>query len=208
MPALEKISNSKWVQQLFPSCIWNLNRSGEKTIYLSFDDGPMEGITPWVLDTLAEYNAKATFFCVGSNVEKYLDIFDLIRKGGHAVGNHTQNHINGWKTLYGPYLNDVAQCNEIVHSNLFRPPYGKLKPLQLRALKKDYKIIMWSFLTGDYLHTLSPEKVLEDMKTKITGGDIIVFHDSIKAEKNLKYLLPRVLEHFSAEGFIFNAINL
>ncbi len=193
---------------MFPSCIWNLNNSPEKTIYLTFDDGPMNGVSSWVLDQLEKYEAKATFFCIGANVEKYYDIYEEIGHQGHAIGNHTYSHLNGWKTLYNDYLKDVAKCNEIVNSNMFRPPYGKLKPLQLRALKKDYKIIMWSFLTGDYLKTLSCDKVFEEMKMKITEGDIIVFHDSLKAEKNLKYLLPRVLEHFSDKGFQFKSINI
>ncbi len=208
MPALEKISHSKWVQQLFPSCIWNFGALGEKTIYLTFDDGPMQEITPWVLDLLNEYNAKATFFCIGANVVKHPDIFELIKKNGHAIGNHSQTHVNGWKTLYADYLKDVDQCSKLIDSKLFRPPYGKLKPLQLRNLKKKYKIIMWSFLTGDYLKTLSCEKVLEEMKMKITGGDIVVFHDSRKAEKNLKNLLPQVLSYFSSLGYHFKAINL
>lgn len=193
---------------MFPSCIWSINAPGEKTVYLTFDDGPIAGITPWVLDTLNEYNAKATFFCIGANVLKDRAIYDRIQKYGHAIGNHTQNHLNGWKTLLDTYLDDVAKCREVVDSNLFRPPYGKLRPLQLRALKNDYKIIMWSFLTGDYLKKLSCEKVFEEMKMKISAGDIIVFHDSEKAEKNLKYLLPRVLDYFMMEGFSFKSINL
>ena len=208
MPALEKISHSKWVQNLFPSCIWNLGNTHEKVLYLTFDDGPIHEITPWVLNQLNEFNAKATFFCIGNNVEINKSVFNSIINNGHAIGNHTQTHRNGWNTLYDEYLRDVSKCSETVKSNLFRPPYGKLKPFQLRAIKKDYKIIMWSFLTGDYLKKLDNEKVLEEMKTKIISGDIIVFHDSLKAEKNLRYLLPRVLAYFSQQGFSFKSINL
>ncbi len=208
MPALEKISHSKWVQNLFPSCVWNMGDTGEKVLYLTFDDGPIVGVTPWVLQQLDEFNAKATFFCIGENVEKHHHVFEQVINKGHAIGNHTQTHRNGWNTLYNDYLGDVRQCSVNVKSNLFRPPYGKLKPLQLRAIKKDFKIIMWSFLTGDYLKKLAPEKVFDEMKNKIVSGDIIVFHDSLKAEKNLRYLLPKALEYFSAKGFRFKAINL
>lgn len=208
MPALEKISHSKWVQQLFPSCVWHLHNTQEKVLYLTFDDGPIEEITPWVLATLNEYNAKATFFCIGKNVEKNKAIYQSILLNEHAIGNHTQSHGNGWNTLYDEYLSDVSKCDALVKSNLFRPPYGKLKPLQLRALKKKYKIIMWSFLTGDYLKKLDTQKVFEEMKNKIVSGDIIVFHDSIKAERNMKYLLPKVLDYFSQQGFHFKAIHL
>lgn len=208
LPALEKISHSKWIQQLFPSCIWNLKNPEEKILYLTFDDGPIAEITPWVLNELNKFNAKATFFCVGANIEKNRNIFDTVLAQGHAVGNHTYTHRNGWKTRYKQYLSDTEACESLVKSNLFRPPYGKLKPLQLRALKSKFKIIMWSYLTGDYLRKLDKEKVLEEMKVKVVSGDIIVFHDSLKAEKNMKFLLPRVLEYFSNIGYSFKAINL
>ncbi len=207
MPALEKISHSKWVQQLFPSCVWHLNHTQEKVIYLTFDDGPIPEITPWVLTMLNNFNAKATFFCIGENVEKNASIYQSILQNGHAVGNHTQTHRNGWYTLLHDYLSDVSKCELVVKSTLFRPPYGKLKPLQLRALKKKYKIIMWSFLTCDYLKNLDHESVFEEMKDKIVSGDIVVFHDSLKAEKNMKRLLPKVLEYFSQQGFSFQAIH-
>jgi peptidoglycan/xylan/chitin deacetylase (PgdA/CDA1 family) len=208
LSALEKISNSKWVKQLFPSCIWSLKDNGDKVIYLTFDDGPISDVTPWVLKTLDDYKAKATFFCIGSNVIKNKNIYTDIITSGHAVGNHTQHHLNGWKTLFREYISDVNACDELVHSNLFRPPYGKLKPMQLHTLVKKYNVIMWSFLTGDYLATLNCDEVFENMREKIKTGDIIVFHDSLKAEKNLKYLLPKVLHYFSHQGYVFKAIHL
>lgn len=207
MPALEKISHSKWVQQLFPSCVWSLPTEGEKLLYLTFDDGPVESVTPWVLETLAKYNANATFFCVGKNVEKNPRLYKEIISAGHSIGNHTYSHKNGWKTLYKDYMNDVARGEKFINSNLFRPPYGKLKPLQIKELKKRFQIIMWSFITGDYLKTLKKEMVLEEMKNKIVSGDIIVFHDSEKAEKNMKYLLPNVLEFYSSLGYSFKSIQ-
>lgn len=207
LPALEKISHSKWVQQLFPSCIWSLPSEGEKIIYLTFDDGPVEEITPWVLETLNKYQAKATFFCVGENVERNPSLYQKIISSGHSVGNHTYSHKNGWKTLYSDYIKDVSEGEKYITSDLFRPPYGKLKPLQIKALKKKFQIIMWSFITGDYLKTLNKELVLEEMKNKINSGDIVVFHDSVKAEKNLKFLLPEVLQFYSSLGYRFKSIQ-
>jgi peptidoglycan/xylan/chitin deacetylase (PgdA/CDA1 family) len=193
---------------LFPSCIWKLNGTREKILYLTFDDGPIQEVTPWVLDKLDAYGAKATFFCIGDNVKKNAAIFRSILDRGHAVGNHTQTHRNGWNTLYSDYLKDVTDCAALVPSNLFRPPYGKLKPLQLRAIRKDFNIIMWSFITGDYLKDLDGEKVFETMKAKLVSGDIVVFHDSLKAEHNLRELLPRFLDHYTAEGYTFKAIQI
>jgi peptidoglycan/xylan/chitin deacetylase (PgdA/CDA1 family) len=205
--ALEKLARYKWVKELYPSCVWNIE-GGMKDVYLTFDDGPWEGITEWVLKTLESYKAKATFFCIGENVNKSPEIFKQILTEGHAVGNHTFHHANGWKTLYREYIEEVNACDKIFSSNLFRPPYGKLKPLQIRTLHKKYHIIMWSYLTGDYRKDLDCQMVIEDMKRKIVAGDIIVFHDSVKAEANMKIILPALLEDLSSKGFTFKSIQL
>jgi peptidoglycan/xylan/chitin deacetylase (PgdA/CDA1 family) len=195
------------VKQLFPSCVWSFKDTNEKCIYLTFDDGPIQEVTPWVLKTLETYDARATFFCIGKNVKNNTGIYQDILRAGHSVGNHTNTHLNGWKSLYKQYLNDVVQCSTVVNSGLFRPPYGKLKPLQLRTLRKNFNIIMWSYLTGDYNPQLNCDKVFAEMQQKVTSGDIIVFHDSLKAEANMKYLLPKVLEYYSKEGYQFRRIE-
>jgi peptidoglycan/xylan/chitin deacetylase (PgdA/CDA1 family) len=206
LQALEKIAKYKWVQELYPSCTWNIPGE-EKAVYLTFDDGPVEGVTPWVLELLRKYQAKATFFCIGENVKRNPELFKEVITDGHAVGNHTNNHMNGWKTMYRDYLKDVRDCGEVFKSNLFRPPYGKIKPLQLRTLAREYHIIMWSYLTGDYNKGLNCPATLDEMKTNVGPGDIIVFHDSLKAEANLRILLPQALEYLSGNGYKFKSIQ-
>jgi peptidoglycan/xylan/chitin deacetylase (PgdA/CDA1 family) len=208
LPALEKISNLKWVQQLYPSCIWSIPGNDGKDIYLTFDDGPIPEVTPWVLDELRKHNARATFFCIGENVKKNPGLLQAIIKEGHSIGNHTNSHVNGWETLYRPYLEDIEKCDKVFKSNLFRPPYGKLKPLQLRAIREKYHIIMWSFLTGDYLSNLNCMERLTEIKQQAGPGSIIVFHDSLKAEKNLRILLPEVLNFYAQNGYTFKSIQL
>ncbi len=175
-------------------------------VYLTFDDGPIPEVTPWVLDTLDAFNAKATFFCIGENVKRNPGILQQIQEKGHAVGNHTHTHCNGWKTGYKTYLENVDACGDVFSSALFRPPYGKLKPLQLRALRKKYKIIMWSHLTGDYQQNLDVSKAMDDMQRNAGNGSIIVFHDSLKAENNLRKLLPLTLQYFASRGYQFHSI--
>jgi peptidoglycan/xylan/chitin deacetylase (PgdA/CDA1 family) len=192
----------KW---LFPQYTWNIP-SSEKVIYLTFDDGPIPEVTPWVLQTLSDFHAKATFFCVGDNVRKHPDTFKAILDAGHTVGNHTHHHLNGWKTPLDVYLTDVKKAENYIASSLFRPPYGRLLPRQASALLESKSIIMWSVLTRDYAASLPPESCLRRSIKKTTPGAIVLFHDSLKAEKNLKYVLPRYLAHFKALGYRFAAL--
>lgn len=194
------------LQFLMPSYTWKVPTT-EKILYLTFDDGPIPGVTPWVLETLRDYAAKATFFCVGDNVQKHPEVFQQVLAEGHAVGNHTFNHLNGWKTDTDVYLENVARCRQVLNSNLFRPPYGRLKPRQMQALKKDFRVVMWDVLSGDFSQKLSPETCLQQVLAHARPGSIVVLHDSLKAERNLKYVLPRVLEHFKAAGYQFEALK-
>jgi peptidoglycan/xylan/chitin deacetylase (PgdA/CDA1 family) len=194
------------VPLVLKNCIWNKNRD-EKIIYLTFDDGPVPEITEFVLDTLQSFgNIKATFFCIGNNVEKYQDEWTAVNEAGHSIGNHTHQHMNGWKTITKDYIKDVALCNRLVNSTLFRPPYGKLKLPQLKHLAKSYSIIMWDVLSYDWVNTISENDVLKNVSDNTTNGSIVVFHDSIKAEKNLKYALPRFIEEKLNKGFSFGAL--
>ena len=210
----------KVVQSIFGKFKWSFTGS-EKVIYITFDDGPIPDVTPWVLKTLSEYNASATFFCIGENVEKYPKIFQKILAEKHCIGNHTNNHLNGWKTSTKDYLNNIGKAeinfqssvkgstttNYLPPTNLFRPPYGKIKPGQAKHLiKMNYKIIMWDVLSGDFDTTISKEKCLENVIKNVKNGSIIVFHDSIKAFKNLEYALPKTLEYFTDRGYVFKAI--
>lgn len=212
----------KWISNLYPKQIWNLPIT-KKEIYLTFDDGPTPEITDWVLDTLQQYDAEATFFCIGENIEKQPEIFKRIIKNGHTVGNHTFNHEKGWKSDNEVYLNSVSKTQKIIEKlstlnnsepltfsskPLFRPPYGKIKKSQTKLLlKNNYKIIMWSVLSWDFDTTITPETCLKNVLENTKNGDIIVFHDSIKAFENLRYVLPKVLDHFSEKGFGFVGIS-
>jgi len=196
------IHTPTFIQNMFPNFMWRMETE-EPTLYLTFDDGPIPEVTPWVLDQLAKYNAKATFFCVGDNVRKHPDIFKLIRKHGHAVGNHTFNHLSGWANDNLPYFHNIRNCAELVDSNLFRPPYGKIRPTQVQFLLRHYKIVMWDVLSGDFDNTVTPDKCLENVIKNSRPGSIIVMHDSLKARTNLMHALPGVLEHFSEQGYRF-----
>ncbi len=175
----------------------------ENVIYLTFDDGPTEKITPWILAILKSYSATATFFLVGKNAENLPDLVSRIVAEGHTVGNHTHRHINGWKTRAGEYVSDAARAAPYTSNSLFRPPYGRLTRRQARALiVAGYQIVMWSLLTGDWRKRIEPEKIL----LKIKGGDIVVLHDNAKAEENLKILLPRILSMAKAKGYRVQAL--
>lgn len=193
----------KLVQWLFPRRVWAFSRK-EPNVYLTFDDGPIPGVTPWVLKTLKEYNAKATFFCIGDNIQKHPEIFQTIITEGHAIGNHTFHHVKGTTMPLKKYLVDIkAAEDEILKqvqqdnpSKLFRPPYGRMTTQQAKLLrKKGYKIVMWDVLSADFDTEISEEQCLQNVIQNIKPGSIIVFHDSLKAEKNLRYVLPKVLEY-------------
>jgi Predicted xylanase/chitin deacetylase len=194
------------VQTLLPHFTWHIPTS-EKKVFLTFDDGPVPEVTPWVLDLLGEYGAKATFFCVGDNVRKHPDIFRRIVKEGHAVGNHTFNHLRGWGTHTFGYLKNVKKCEQVVHSTLFRPPYGILRPSQTRSLKSRYKIVMWDVLSGDFDPRTSPEQCLQNVMEKVQPGSIVLFHDSIKAEPRMRYALSEMLRRLGKEGWRFDKIG-
>ena len=194
------------VQTLMPSYVWRIP-TAEKVIYLTFDDGPIPEVTPWVLDELRKFGAKATFFCVGDNVKSHPNIFKKVTEAGHAVGNHTFNHLNGWGTENLPYFHNIRATARLVKSRLFRPPYGRLMPSQKSFLERHYKIIMWDVLSGDFDQNLSGEDCLNNVVENVRPGSIIVMHDSLKAEANLRFVLPRVLQHFTEKGFRFERLE-
>lgn len=175
--------------------LWRMNKE-ERVIYLTFDDGPIENLTPWVLDVLKKYGILATFFCVGNNIDKHPSIFNRILSEGHQVGNHTYNHIKGWNTKTMDYLENIEKCQTLTTTKLFRPPYGRIKHRQFSALSKKYIIVFWDVLTHDYDPFISQKTCLENSIKYSRNGSIVVFHDNLKAQKNLKYVLPKYIEHF------------
>lgn len=230
----------RYIQRLYPERIWAFSRA-ENSVYLTFDDGPIPNVTPWLLDELSKCNAKATFFCIGENIEKHPDIFRRILSEGHSVGNHTFNHLKGWKTKTLEYIENVEKAGrqmqdagrpmtgdgglmtgdprtaktEIVnckpsilnHKPLFRPPYGKITSKQAEILQeKGFKIVMWDIISYDYDTDVSEEKCLQNVLQKIRPGSIVVFHDSMKAEKNIRYVLPKVLDFISEKGWRCSSI--
>lgn len=199
------------VKKVFPDYVWSLP-SLNNEVYLTFDDGPHPAITPWVLNELKKYNAKATFFCIGKNVEQNTQIYQRILNEGHASGNHTHHHLNGWKTKDKKYIDDVIEATKFIQSNLFRPPYGRLKTKQAKqipaALKSaNAKIIMWDVLSADFDASFSPQQCLFHVIQNVSAGSIIVFHDSEKAFPNLKYVLPLTLDHLKKEGYALRKIE-
>lgn len=190
----------RFIQRLYPERIWAFSRK-KNAIFLTFDDGPIPEVTPWVLDELKKNNAKATFFCIGENAKKYPALFERIIAEGHAVGNHTHNHLNGWKTNTSTYIANTLLADKVINSKLFRPPYGKITSKQAKALQaKGYKIVMWDIISYDYDANTSPEKCLQNVLKNIKPGSVVVFHDSLKAEKNLRYVLPKVLEYLKEKN--------
>ncbi|MEY4135440.1 MAG: polysaccharide deacetylase family protein [Saprospiraceae bacterium] len=200
------IKSPQFVRNLFPNFTWQIP-SSEKRLFLTFDDGPVEQVTPWVLDCLAQYDAKATFFCVGDNVRKHPKVFARIREEGHSVGNHTFNHLNGWATENISYFHNVRNCASMVKSDLFRPPYGRLKPKQAQFLQRHYRVVMWDILSGDFDPGITPQQCLNNVLHHAEPGSIIVFHDSLKARERLEFALPKALEYFSALGYRFEALS-
>jgi len=204
------------IQRLFPKYIWEKAFSN-KTLYLTFDDGPTPEITEWTLNTLKQFNAKATFFCIGDNVRKHPEILKKINTEGHSIGNHTFNHLNGWKTDTNIYIENTEKAQNTLEKvldsesfstkKLFRPPYGKIKNKQARLLlKKGYQIIMWSVISYDWNKSLKGEACLKNVLKHTKDGSLIVFHDSVKAKKNLQYVLPKVLMYYTEKGYTFKAL--
>jgi peptidoglycan/xylan/chitin deacetylase (PgdA/CDA1 family) len=195
----------KALRLLYPKAVWEMDRSSP-TLYLTFDDGPIPNLTEWVLDTLKDYNIKATFFCVGDNVGKHKNIFERIINEGHTIGNHTFNHIKGFKTTTKDYLENTEKCEVLTKSRIFRPPYGQMKKPQYKALlEKGYKIVMWDVISYDY-ENIKPEVCLNNVIKNVKNGSIILFHDNIKAEEKIKYALPKTIEHFLKLNYKFAAL--
>ena len=210
---LNWVKTNKWIKKIFNNLVWDIPNS-DKKIYLTFDDGPIPEVTEWVLDILKSKEIKATFFCIGDNIKKHPEVYKRILAEGHQTGNHTFNHLNGWKTKTNHYIDNFKLCEteqlklKTQNSKLFRPPYGKIKPIQSKAIRQlGYKIIMWDVLSYDFDSTISAEKCLENVILNTKQGSIIVFHDSVKAEKNLKYALPKAIQILKDKGFIFGVIK-
>ena|SRR5690606_9394337 len=213
----------RFIQRLYPERIWAFSNS-TNSIFLTFDDGPIPEVTPWVLDELKKHNAKATFFCIGENVQKYPDIFQRILSEGHSVGNHTFNHLKGTKTETSEYIENVEKAEREMITNLkiknqqskisnqkslFRPPYGKITSQQAKIIQqKGFKIVMWDIISYDYDAKVSLEKCLQNVLKNINPGSVIVFHDSLKAEKNLRYVLPKVLEFIGEKKILPQSIKV
>ncbi|MFT5167820.1 MAG: peptidoglycan/xylan/chitin deacetylase (PgdA/CDA1 family) [Saprospiraceae bacterium] len=200
------VKTPKFIQNLFPNFFWKVPTS-EKVIYLTFDDGPIPEVTPWVLEQLKAYDAKGTFFCVGDNVKKHPEVFQKVLNQGHAVGNHTNNHVNGWGTDNIQYFHNIRNCARLVKSDLFRPPYGRLMPKQAQFLQRHYKVIMWDVLSGDFDPEISKDQCMYNVTSKAKKGSIVVFHDSLKAFEKLQYVLPKVLKHFHELGYTFKSLK-
>jgi peptidoglycan/xylan/chitin deacetylase (PgdA/CDA1 family) len=194
------------IKTLFPDLIWNFPDKKEE-IFLTFDDGPDPEVTPWILDVLNHYKAKATFFCLGENVKNYPGIFQQIKDEGHAVGNHSYSHLNGWRAKNKMYFEDIERADKLIQSNLLRPPYGRIKPSQIRFLRGKYKIVMWDVMNEDYSGKESGEKSAENVMKWSNPGSIIVFHETRKAYKNLHVALPNVLDGFRERGLNFGVIS-
>lgn len=201
-----------WIfKQIYPACTWRLP-TDEKVIYLTFDDGPTPEVTEWTLNALAQFDAKATFFVLGKNVEKYPDIVSATLASGHRIGNHSFSHPNGWEVETPEYLRNVQEGAEALQKitgeqpDLFRPPYGRMKFSQYKKLKKEYQIVMWHIIGGDFVQDYSPEKVLENLEKYAAPGSVIVLHDSVKCGPKMKYALPKFLENFSKQGYSFESI--
>ncbi len=199
-----------WVKKVYKNRVWDMNTSG-KELFLSFDDGPHPEHTPFVLDELKKYNAKASFFCIGKNVLSYPEIYKRIIEEGHTVGNHTNDHLNGSKTTDARYLENIKLAKQYIDSQLFRPPYGKISGFLVKQLLSPVyglKTIMWTVLSGDFDVKISKEQCLQNVILNADPGSIVVFHDSEKASERMKYALPKVLEYFAAKGFLFKAISI
>lgn len=202
---MKAVTVPAFLRIFYPSLLWQ-KPAGEHKMYLTFDDGPHPDITPKVMEILAEFQARATFFCVGENVKRYPDVYQQISKQGHKTGNHTYNHLNGWKTPLNLYYENVNACRELVDSDLLRPPYGRITPGQIQTLKKEYQIVMWSVLSYDFDQETSPQQCLDYVVDTAEDGAVVVFHDSPKSAQNMFFALPRVLRHFTDLGYSFETL--
>lgn len=206
------VKTPSWFKTIFPKdMIWDMPVGDEPTVYLTFDDGPHPTATPFVLEQLATYNAKATFFCVGNNVVCHPDVYDQILVAGHSVGNHTYNHVSGWKATNDHYLKNVARAAKYIKSNAFRPPYGRIKFSQVRKLKEqdtNWRIYMWDILCGDFDTSITPQQCLDNVVTNITPGSIIIFHDSAKAWERMSYALPEVLKYCKSKNWQMKSLPM
>ena len=203
------------MRAIYPDFIWRV-KTNEKVMYLTFDDGPIPEITEFVLEELKKYQAQATFFCIGANIEKHPDVFQQIVNQGHTIGNHTFNHVRGWNTEDEIYIENFKKCEDILSKSKienrkskiehFRPPFGRIKRSQAVEILKTHEIVMWDVLAGDYDQSISKETVLKKTLQYSEAGSIVLFHDSIKASRNMMYALPRFLEYFSEQGFTFKKL--
>ncbi len=193
---------------LFPEAIWRIKRRGRKVVYLTFDDGPIPEVTPWVLDVLDKENVKATFFMVGDNVRRHPELYEEIKRRGHSYGNHTMHHVQGMKTSTRAYLRDIEEADALIDSSLFRPPHGIMRWAQSRALRNHYNIVMYDLVTRDYDPSIRPDKILRNVMDYVRNGSIIVFHDSLRSERNLRYALPLAIKWFKKEGYEFLPIDM
>ena len=204
-----------WIEQppilyrlLFTEALWRIKRRGRKVVFLTFDDGPVPEETPWVLDLLDKEGIKATFFLVGDNVRKHPELFEEIKRRGHSYGNHTMHHLQGIKESSQKYFRDITEADNLIQSSLFRPPHGIMWPLQARLIKHHYNVVMYDLVTRDYSSRLNGEQVLDNVKRYARNGSIIVFHDSIKAHKNMRYALPRAIRWLKEQGYEFETLPM
>lgn len=193
---------------LFPNAVWRLREKGRRTVYLTFDDGPIPEVTPWVLDVLDRYGVKATFFMVGDNVRKHPSTFEMVKQRGHSWGNHTMHHVQGMKMTHDDYAADIAEAQSLIDSRYFRPPHGLMKRGQGARTRRDFTIVMYDLVTRDYSRKMTPEKVLANVKRYTRDGSIIVFHDSLKAERNLREALPAAIEWLQSQGYEFRVFPM
>lgn len=201
------VKKPQWLRRFYGDCTWEIETS-DKVLYLTFDDGPDPSETPFVMEQLAKYNAKGTFFCIGKNVVEYPRVYESLIKEGHAVGNHSFSHIDGWKTNNKKYFSDIAEAAKVIQTNIFRPPYGHVTWNQVNRLKKDdLKTILWNLLSADFDEQTTREKCLANVIDNAKPGSIVLFHDSSIASRNMRYALPKVLEHFTKEGYRFEAVK-
>ena len=199
------VKTPKFIQGLFPNYVWRVPNQ-KKVLYLTFDDGPNENITPWVLDQLDQFNAKATFFCVGKQIDSNPEIYQKVKSSGHSVANHSFTHLNGWSSENITYFHDVRQGATRAKSELFRPPYGHLKVKQAQFLQRHYQIIMWDVMSGDFDESIDADQVTSNVINHATGGSIIVFHDTLKAFPRLEKALPAILSYFNHLGYRFEIL--